>query len=485
VFPGTTPAFSWEGESYVGLLGLLVLGLAAIRALRYLLRGRVLLILRPALPQGLRASIWASVLLLLWSMAYPLSLQGGEALLPYLGPLKQLRALGRFAWYFYYVYTVYVAYYFYQLYRYLRLRRAKPFALTLLLLAGSVVALEAWFNWRAQARPLRERSNAADFQSARNSYRETLRSVWRKPEDFQAILPLPYARFGTDKIVFEAPDPARYESFRASLDTGLPLLSAAMARTSIGQTLRLTEILGSPMVDKPLLRQLPNDKPFLLLVTPHALAPFEQRIVALGKLLVETPRFSLYELPVAALAATQRREAAEYFRQHAPQLVARPAGLYTSTDRSVVYDTYANRTSDRSFLRPGAFRFAKGFATLYDGPLPAPADTGRYEISVWVDARSAYGLGNLQAKIYDAQGQMLEHVVYDTRHSTEISGDWVRSAVVVHARQPVARLEVLYDNEDLVADELLIRPLDTDVYLVVSEGGKQQIVKNGYPLGYQ
>ncbi|WP_162910800.1 hypothetical protein [Hymenobacter oligotrophus] len=483
IFPWLPNPYAWEGESYVGALGLLVLVVAAVRLVRYVMRGHARLVLRPALPQGLRAALWASVLLLLWAMALPLRAPGGELLLPFLGPVKQLRALGRFAWYFYYVYTVYVAYYFYQLYRYLKQRRAQRFGVSVLLVAGAVAGFEALVNWQAQARPLRDRANAADLQAGQGNYREALRGIGRQPEDFQAILPLPYARFGTDKLQFDAPDRARYESFRASLDTKLPLLSAAMARTSIGQTLRLTEILGSPLVDKPLLRQLPNGKPFLLLVTPDELAAFEKRIVALGKPLVSTPRFSLYELPVAALAATDRAAALQYFQEHRLQLTAHPQQVYATTPRGVLLESYAGRASERAFLRPGAFTSPKGFATLYDGPLPAPADTGRYEVSVWIDARSQYGIGHIQAKLYDKQGNLLEHVVNDTRRSTEISGDWVRSAVVVHATPATTRLEVLYENDDLIADELLIRPLDTDVYTISNLGPHKQIAKNGYPIG--
>lgn len=110
--------------------------------------------------------------------------------------------------------------------------------------------------------------------------------------------------------------------------------------------------------------------------------------------------------------------------------------------------------------------------------MPAPADTGRYEVSVWMNGKMPEGYGNMQVKQY-ANGTLVDHQVADARHSTEIDGDWVRVAVPIRVQPGVDRLEVLYDNSELLVDDLLIRPLDTDVYWVDE---RNRLLLNGYSL---
>ena len=113
--------------------------------------------------------------------------------------------------------------------------------------------------------------------------------------------------------------------------------------------------------------------------------------------------------------------------------------------------------------------------------MPAPADTGRYEASVWMNGKSDYGYGNMRVKLYDAKGQVGESVV-DGRKALEIMGTWVRVVVPFRVPPGVTRLEVLYENRDLLADDLLIRPVNTDVYYFVGAGKSRRLVKNTYPL---
>ena len=73
------------------------------KIVRYLIRKKIHLIVKPVLPNLLRASVWASVFVLLLSMCLPFQL-GMEFLVDWLPFLKQFRSLGRFAWVFYYVF---------------------------------------------------------------------------------------------------------------------------------------------------------------------------------------------------------------------------------------------------------------------------------------------------------------------------------------------------------------------------------------------
>ncbi|WP_151086626.1 hypothetical protein [Hymenobacter baengnokdamensis] len=475
-FPSTDPA--WEGSTYVGTVGVLVLVCSALLALRYLAHGRWRSVLRPHLPAPLRAGLWAATLLLLFAMAYPFYIPGLRDFVWLLGPLKQFRALGRFAWPFYYVFATYAAYYIYRLWRYLRQHQAPAFALSWLAPLLLLWAAEGYWHIQPVAAAIEANPGAEAFVGEEGNYRQLLSWTSYRPESFQAILPLPYFSIGTDKIAIDGTDAAHYQAFKASLNLHLPLLTTFMSRSSVSETLRLTQLLSSPLIAKDLLAKLPSNKPILLVVTA-GLNPAEQRLVSLAHLIKATPEVSLYELPLAALAATsvaaERAKAAALL----PTLTAHD-GLYTTTASGVLLLPFDQRPDRRGRLAPGAFYEPREkFSTLYDGPLPMPADTGRYEASVWVNATTAYGLGNLQVKLYH-DTEELEHQVADARVTTEIQGDWVRVAVLFHRPPTANRLEVLYDGHDLLADDLLVRPLHTDVYWRTAQG---QLVLNGYPLG--
>lgn len=476
LFETDDPIF--EGQVYVGVVGLLILLCTGWLVLRYLRRGQWRRVTVPVLPTGLRTSLWAAALVLVAAMAMPLRLPGFSGLTEYLGPLKQFRALGRFAWPFYYIFSAYAAFYIYRLWRYLRQHRAPGFAtswlLPLLLLWGG----EAVWYVRPIAENIESRSVKDKLVGEYSNYQQLLGWSAFKPTDFQAILPLPYFIVGTDKIDMGATEQAAYQSYKTALNLHLPLLTMFMARSSVSETLRLTQLLSSSLVAKTLLPTLPSAKPILLVVTPETLRPAEQRLVSMAQLIRATPEVSLYALPISALAATTLASARTRAATLLPTLTA-SNGLYTSTGKGALHLSFDQSPDRRGRLAPGAFYEPREkFSTLYAGPLPMPADTGRYEASVWVNATTAYGLGNMQVKLYHDTEQ-LDHQVADARISTEIQGDWIRVAVVFRRPPTANRIEVLYDNHDLLADDLLIRPLTTDVYWLDQH---HEPVLNGYPL---
>lgn len=476
----TEPANS-EGWSYVGLVAGAVAVVGLVRVAGHLARRRWGRVLRPVLPLHLQSGLWAAVLLLLLAFGWPFKFAAFEWLLAYVGPLKQFRALGRFAWPFFYVFSTYAAYYLYQLWRYLRQHGVPRFATSWLAALLLLWAGESFLQIHAKAKEIAGRTGAVDFMTAEKdaAFRELSWSN-RQVSDFQAILPLPYFSIGTDKIDISGSERGIYEAFRLSMVSGLPLVATHMTRSSVGQILSNLQLLSSPLVAKNLASHFPSRKPLLLLVMNDALTPAEQRLVGLARKLATTPDLSLYELPLDSLAATTVPAARARATSLLPTLAAQPGGVRTSTGLGAIVQAYGQSPDQRGRLGAGAFYEPKStFSTLYDGPLPTPADTGRYEAAVWRYGKTAYGYGNMQVSLYDASGQMLDHQVADARQAMEVQDDWVRVAVPFRRTPQATRMVVLYDNRDLLADDLLIRPLNTDVYWFDPRGG---LVLNGYSL---
>ncbi|TGE26499.1 hypothetical protein [Hymenobacter metallicola] len=479
VFP--TEEISFESMSYVGLVctGVLLVSALLLVSRLWKRRQHPSRLLGRSLPDHLQTGLWAATLLLFFSFAVPFIFPGFASLIDYLGPLKQFRALGRFAWPFYYALSVYTAYYLYRLLRYQLQHRVPLLALPWLPLLLAFWGLEAWINISSKAKAAEQGAGASAFMDPAAGPVQRLSWASRTAADFQAIMPLPYMNKGSDRIDLSGSGNSVYQAHRLAVTMGLPELSTYVSRPSIEQTLRHVQLLSSPLVEKPLLQQFSSDKPILLVVANDPLTPEEQRLVSIAKLLLKEEGFSLYELPIAALAATTLEQERAKAATLLPTLPKRAGDIYTTTDRGVIRQSYDDSPDRRGRLAPGAlYEKAETVTTLYDGPLPAPADTSRYEASIWINGKLDYGYGYMRVQQF-SNGSQVDEQTSDGRLLTEIQGDWLRMRVLFRPKPNVDRIIVLYGSRDLLADDLLIRPLNTDVYWY---DAKQQPVLNGYPL---
>ncbi|TGE15653.1 hypothetical protein [Hymenobacter elongatus] len=479
VFP--TEEITFESMSYVGLVGTGVFVASALLLLWRLwqrrrtpgrMRGR-------SLPHHLHTGLWASALLLLFSFAVPFTFPGFESLIDYLGPIKQFRALGRFAWPFYYALSVYAAYYLYRLLRYQRQRHVPMLALPWLPLLLLLWAAEAWINVSSKAKAAEQGAGAQAFMDPENSPVQQLTWANRRPSDFQAIMPLPYMNKGSDRIDLSGSANSIYHAHKLSLAMGLPELATYVSRPSLEHMLRHVQLLSSSLIEKPLLRQFPSDKPILLVVAPDALTPEEQRLVSIAKPLLQAEGVSLYELPIAALAATTLEQERTKAAALLPTLPKRAGNSYASTDRGVVRNSFDDSPDRRGRSAPGAlYQPLETISILYDGPLPTPSDTSRYEASIWIHGKMDYGYGYMRVRQY-SNGNTVAENTSDGRLTTEIAGDWVRMRVLFRPQPGVNRVEVQYGSRDLLADDFVLRPLNTDVYWFDAQNHP---VLNGYQL---
>ena len=491
-----------EGNAYVGMVPAAIALLLLVRAAGYVLRRRHRrpgLALRPALPTFLRTGAWVAILALLFSMAFPFRL-GLEGLLDLLAPLKQLRALGRFAWVFYYIFTVWAAHYLWVLTRYLRQRGAGRFALTLLVLPLALWGVDAWvtsrrFGVQKKAAPYADKLLGT---TSTDSYPGFLTLAHRSPADFQAILPLPYFAIGSEKWAVPLAGGFDFEVFRASLQLELPLAATMMSRTPLPVARALLQTVASPLIARDQLPPLPSARPYLLVVAAGAALPSDQqRLVAQAQPLIATDRVNLYALPVAALRADARAAALADTARRGPvpgaAVSAGPgvARQISGLAHSIVGEDFRQPDAGRPGLDPAASgRSAPGAAvqprqpavpalTLYDGPLPGPTDSLRYEASVWLSVRTRTALPWLHVKQLGPDGQVVAEAETDVKFSPDVQGDWVR-ATVTWPRHPAAtRLLMYVDGSDLVADDLLVRPVRTHVWGRTAGG---VVTRDGYGL---
>ncbi|MFC7666769.1 hypothetical protein ACFQT0_04550 [Hymenobacter humi] len=418
-----------EGWSYVGLattITLVVSGLLALAALVVRRQRAAFVQCWAAVPVHLRTGLWAATLLLLFSFAIPFRWESFAWLTDHAGPIKQFRALGRFAWPFYYVGGCYAAYCLYTVWERQVRRGAPRWQLVWLPLVLLGWAGEAWINVDFRASMIRDLTGASSLLDKDASISQQLSWVNRRPQEFQAILSLPYFILGTDKLSLNGSEGSFYQSYNTAFVTGLPLLANHTTRASAGAALRHIQLLSSPLLPKELLAHLPSAKPFLVVVGNGPLSPAEQRITAMAKLLYAGAEGALYELPVAALVATTQAAERAQAAKLLPNLPVRSGGLRCTTPKGVLLRTFDDGANRSGHLAAGAFyEAAPKYSVLYDGPVPMPADTGNYEVSVWINGKTAYGLGSMLVRQYVGD-QVVDQQGAGASGMTEVDGDWLR-----------------------------------------------------------
>lgn len=474
-----------EGLAYIGLITNLIGSLFLVRlAVRWWRnRGRRW---RPVLPAPLLAPVWAAGPILLFAMCWPFANNPAAwSGLPLL--IKQFRGLGRFAWLFYYISTVLAAVSLWQLYRLLRLRRLAGLGSTLLVLAALLWGLESKVHVETALRELPKFDFAHKLLTG-DHYTQALARAGRAPATYQAILPLPYYHQGTDKIGREPIDSTAPASFRAALQTGLPLASTMMARISISQMAQSVGLFASDLLPKPILTQFPSRKPLLVLVAaPAHLTPPERALLRRARHLAVVGTTELYELSLDSLETRRPAAEARWFAQNRAALLTAPTAGGTVWRRTpgagIVWNTFADTTAEVSFTRPGAFTRLRGDALLYNSTLPdpLPTDTATYELSYWQWLGAPGGLPWVEVSQHSPTGERLEMVSADFREAVEISGQWIRMNVVFRLTRPNNRVRVLiHADTRYVIDDLLIRPRTTPVWWLAADG--RTVVYNGYPL---
>ncbi|WP_139255158.1 hypothetical protein [Hymenobacter psychrophilus] len=476
---------AWEGASYVGLVGAVATGIIVVSLGIWLVQRRWQLLRQPPVSRPFRLLLGAAVLTLLLAMGLPFILPGFGWLLDVAGPLRQFRALGRLAWPYYYVIGLFSVYLLQQFYSYARVKNREWLGACVLLLAVEIWSYEAYTNAINQRGAILSYPAADTFISEENNYRTLLAKTWRGPADFQAILPISTLLIGTDKIgIVPPPGNMSYEMCRASYNLGLPLAATWMARASVSQTLSLASIFGDELLPHPYGQLLSSAKPLLLLVediyTP--VRGMEQALINRATRLASANGFTVYSLPVDSLYPGRAAQQAKLQFASRRGLQPRADGLWCSSAKSVVYQPFRTTDGRDELLGAGSFyrrvrENVDSRAIIYDGP--APSDTGRYEISAWVRATLREGLGTMQVSVFDQQNQRIAELLGSPSNSTDIYAGWVRTAVQVRLPANTARVEVgWFDNRELQVDNLLMRPLDTEVFW---QSGPR-VVCNNFPL---
>lgn len=467
------PWYSREGMAYVGLIAVLFLGKELVLKLWNWFRGFEYQTLLPDEHRFfLKASFWAGALILTFSLGIPFVFPWFEHIPEQLGILAQFRSIGRFAWAFFYVFNIIA---FYALYFQIQKIKKQGWQAIVYVLLLAVVLLESGiFLFDKIKLPLCPNPEIRkSFQKSDHAWVDTIGI-----DQYQSIVNIPYFHIGSENIWINPHDKEVHRSLWLSVLTGIPVHSSFMGRTSVGQVINQLELVAEPYRRPELLKDLPNQKDFLVFLHKKAYkmdgSKYGHFLEGLS-VVHEDDEVIVYRLPLKTLLDRTQEKAAKNRNLYQNKKLYKYDSV-ESTDSlpRFVYQSFDDQKTSKSYQGAGAFT-ASGFPeqTIYDGHLPFQESQSAYIFSIW-----GYMQGDLNPKmkiILEEYQTGTDYLFYRNEYELykffrSIDQGWVLGEFSFRLARGDSRIRIKVRNKSLgdrpvFLDELQIRPSKTDLYL--------------------
>ncbi len=459
---------SWESLSYIGTAALAGLVGSLYVFIRKKIKKQPFGKLSDSAP--LNALFWVSVAALVFSFGVPFVFTSGW-LTDLVGPVRQLRALGRFAWLFYYLLNILV---FAALFH--KTESAKRAVWWKITAAAALLMLFYEGYWNMQTNTSGLNNHFAELEDYKN---QLAANAWVKdinPDEFQAILPLPYFHIGSENIWIDGTDESKKYAMLVSLKTGLPMTAAELSRTSVSRSFINYSLVTEPLQQTGLADYLENEKPLLVMkMQGYEPTEAEEWLLKDAWFLTETEEFTLLGLSVDHIRTLHESWLQNVKLTYENSKLLPVNGFFVS-EASTFFrvNSFDHLPSLVSLRGEGAFTLPpREWATLIDDTLVSvPAGT-KMAVGFWIFnyMKDAYLRGNLE--VVQKNSITGETTGFDYsdffRHLKGFDGDWALVEFEFETKTADEILHVRVRNPVLpktyfTIDELLIREKDTKVW---------------------
>jgi hypothetical protein len=458
----------WEGVSYVGLVATIGFIILMIRIFKNIFRKKWSSMLQVTDNTILNVLFWSSFLALLYSFGIPF-IFGLQFLVEYLGPLQQLRAIGRFAWLFYFVVNLVV---FYNLWHWVKPGGRLLLKTALLLLGIMVLYAEVYFFLKTKQVALNN-----TFTSWSDTCNKNPENLWVDnidPDQYQAVLPLPFYHMGSDNYGIAPRCDMLANSLLVSMKTGIPVAAIYMSRASISQSLKNIALVMEPYRKLEIMKDLPNRKPFLVVAARcDDYTPDERNVLRQGVKIDSNASFYLCRLEYDSLLKIQDKRAREIQEEFEENHFLLPDTFYLSDSTAHIVqvdynDGVPGGYHGNALKTPGHSR-----SLLYKGPLNK-GNHQDYILSFWLNPihRDLFPKTRVLIACFDSMGNRIDNKNIMAGHFLRtMDGPWGLIEYKFQLVHGVDLIKISVENQLIstkdvyLIDEMLLRPERCNVYL--------------------
>jgi hypothetical protein len=322
----------WEGISFIGMVAVIGSGIGFWAYCRKIRRDPFSLHSHPYI----NVLLWISIIALFFSFAYPFAL-GMKSLWNYMGPLKQFRASGRFAWIFYYAINIAV---YYSIWKWYEKHRNVPYLSVVVGLALAWGAYDAFLFAKGRGTGLA--NEIPELKDMDNSLpvNKWLHNI--DIDEYQAIISLPYYHIGSEAYWIDGSGNSVKDAFIASWKTGLPVINVMLSRTPIGQSVKNLALKWEPLQEYEILRDFHDERDILLMVQKNEVTDEnELRLIEYSDHVAENDRFYTYRLSFKAFE-TLRSDFAASVKEEIKDMQERDGLLVSDAEKDFIFLSYGD-----------------------------------------------------------------------------------------------------------------------------------------------
>ena len=430
-----------ESKVYVGLLGTALFLSLLFRWIKNRIQKSGSSYFPEGTPPQLVRWVQLSLLILLFSTAFPFFL-GMRNVLDYLPILKQFRSLGRFGWIFFYVWSLFLSVFIYHRLKALHKEKGPRLSYAAVVLVFLFWGWEGYNFLSARKGKISHASNP--FRATTDTYHQTLSEKGIAKADFQSILPLPLYHIGSEKFSPIQIDNAAFrESMVASYELGIPQATGFLPRSSFQQALNILQLNAHPWLPRELLTELDSSRK--ILVVSKESEPFFDP-ASLGQKGTDIAQLNGVRLKELSLQELTPQVAPQGISILPDTWKALEDGSWQSRDSLILwYQGFDGASPDQASFGEKTFSYDYGKEVIFDHPLSIFQEGQRITLSIWVKAdlrRDAFP----HVHIYQLtpQWEEVEHQKLDPKFSNDIYQHWVRveTSFPVYAQENQLKIQV-------------------------------------------
>ncbi len=460
--------YEWEGDAYLGFIGLFFAVFLVFVTIKNWVRTKTFTLNLIELP-SFTLYIYTGVFALIFAAVFPFYMPPLDYFIQFLKPILQFRSPGRFAWIFYYVFTVFMLLYFYRK----TIFSVKPLVKYLYVLPAALLIIEGFSIQTSMFAAVNKHNEGKAFLNA--DWQKVMVEHKLDTTQYRALIALPFFTIGNEKAGFSGSENSVFNALSFTYSTGLPMVNYIMSRASVSEGLKITAIMSHPILPNYYFYQFEDEKPFLVMVTPDALAPFETSFLEKAKYLFTHNDIRFFSLNPAVFPTS--------FRQYNDSITKVP--VYESHIKDVFattpklgffkYDKYDG--INLLFSEAVKENTLSGKQTLFEGKINA---SDSMEISFWTRSQTAINrFANLLVTERDPSGNIVFHYNSHLEPYPQIHSECRRVALTYKPKSSENSVLIEAEGSAFKLASFLMFERPNHVYFPTTD---EMIVWDNYPL---
>lgn len=463
----------WEGYAFIGTITTVLFFFLLSKNVRRFVKWPKIPFKRKMMAIPLLSLMITGVVFLIVSFSWVHLLLGNE-LIEYLGPLKQIRALGRFAWVFYFAATFFAFYLFDRLLRFWQIRRKLWFGIPIIIASlyfylAEVNGIHEYLGKRASivANPFQEDTQNPEVLE--------IKEVISKLDlsQYNSIMPIPYFHIGGEYIsTSHLPYKGGRQSLLFSYYSNLKCIGSCMGRTSVQEAKDHMVLLSPTFYKKPNYPDSIRNKKILVIASRDQRTEMEDQFLKRSKHLFDTERFGVYEMGWNALLKQDQRPVDD-FKSKLKDLTFKNGFWVSSPDAYFFVDGFdGDEEKELVHSGSGAISHMKKYREIGKwGPNTFRSGV-EYEMSIWVynAVKETKQFFLVQEKMPNGELKGWTDLTSFAK-SNLIDGDWSLVKRTFWVADGGSELTIVISNMGkfpLTVDDMMIREKSLDVYQPMS-----------------